>query len=73
MITMLSLVLQEDEDRLLAWPQDWNVRFRLHTPYRPAITGEFRAEQLVYLNVNRADRGNGVVFCVPRGSVSGEY
>jgi len=61
MITVLSMVLQEDEDRLPASPQDWNVRSRLHTPSRAAITGEFRDEQLVYLDVNPADRGNGVV------------
>ncbi|WP_297031290.1 hypothetical protein [Thermogutta sp.] len=72
MITVLSMVLQEDEDRLPAWLRDWNVRSPLHTPYPTAVTDEYRDEQFLCLDFNPADRGNDVVFCIMRGSVSRE-
>ncbi len=59
-----SMLLQNDGDRILllpAWPEDWNVAFKLHAHRDTTVEGEFRDGRLVSLKVEPASRLRDVV------------
>ncbi|MCX4428886.1 hypothetical protein [Streptomyces mirabilis] len=46
---------------LPAWPQDWDVEFTLHAPYRTTIECTWRNGALERLTVTPAERAANVV------------
>ena len=60
--TVQNMALQSDGRRLFllpAWPKGWNVRFKLHAPYRTTVQCDYRdgkiQEFLVSPSQRRAD------------------
>ncbi len=53
---------------LPAWPNDWNVKFKLHAPRQTVIEGEFREGKIKSLNVTPPERREDVVL--PTGGAS---
>ena len=54
-----SMLVQFDGRRILvlpAWPQDWDVDFKLRAPYQTTVSGSYRQGKLVNLQVEPADR-----------------
>jgi len=47
---------------LPAWPEEWNVEFKLHAPYSTTIEGQFRNGKIGKLNVIPASRKEDVVI-----------
>jgi hypothetical protein len=57
------MLMQTDgrQIRLLpAWPQDWDVEFRLRAPYQTTITGKVERGKIVRLEVTPAGRRQDV-------------
>ena len=50
---------------LPAWPQDWNVRFKLHAPSQTTVEGEVRDGKLTRLIVTPESRRKDVQACPP--------
>ncbi|MBC7350174.1 MAG: hypothetical protein H5U05_09400 [Candidatus Aminicenantes bacterium] len=47
---------------LPAWPQDWDVDFRLHAPYRTVVEGQLRNGQVTKLNVTPPSRRSDLII-----------
>lgn len=63
MLTLQDLVLQADGDQvyvLPAWPEQWDVSFKLHAPQNTLIAGSYRAGKLVELKVSPKSRRKDV-------------
>jgi hypothetical protein len=63
-ILLQEMLLQHDGDRILlfpAWPQDWNVDFRLHAPHGTVIAATLLDGELVNLEVTPPSRAADVV------------
>ena len=59
MIGLQEMLMQTfDEEILLfpAWPSDWNVKFKLHAPYRTTIEGEYKNGVIETLHVSPESR-----------------
>ena len=59
MIALQRMVMQCEGRRIIllpAWPQDWDVDFRLHAPFRTTITGRFRNGRLENLTAKPKSR-----------------
>ena len=60
LMALQVMLLQAENKRILlfpAWPEDWNVSFKLHAPYNTTVEGVFRdgkLERLVVLPEERA-------------------
>lgn len=62
-IALQEMLMQTDGDRIVlfpAWPQAWNVRFKLHAPHRTTVEAELRDGRLVRLDVEPAERRKDV-------------
>ena len=46
---------------LPAWPQGWDVDFKLHAPYRTVIECEYRGGRIHRLNVTTPERREDVI------------
>jgi len=46
-----------------AWPADWDVRFKLHAPFRTVVEGEYRGGKLEHLSLSPESRRADVVIC----------
>jgi hypothetical protein len=65
MLTLQYMVLQADGEKihlLPAWPKDWNVRFRLHSPRNTVVEGVYRNGQLTQFQVTPPERRADVVL-----------
>ncbi|HMO84522.1 MAG TPA: hypothetical protein PKC18_06335, partial [Lacipirellulaceae bacterium] len=54
MIALQRMIMQQTRDHLIllgAWPERWNVYFRLHADQRTVVTGEARSGK-VSIDVN---------------------
>lgn len=63
MLTLQDMVLQADGDQvyvLPAWPEKWDVSFKLHAPKKTIIAGSYRAGKLVELKVSPESRRKDV-------------
>ena len=63
MKTLQLMVLQVDHDRLFllpAWPESWNVEFKLHAPQQTTVAGTYRDGKLERLDVRPAERAEAV-------------
>lgn len=58
-----TMLVQFDGRRILvlpAWPQDWDVDFKLHAPYQTTVSGSYRQGKLVNLQVEPMERRKDV-------------
>ena len=63
--TVQAMLMQTDGRKIYllpAWPADWDVRFKLHAPYRTVVEGEYRGGKLVHLSVTPESRRSDVVI-----------
>lgn len=61
--TLQTMLLQTDGDQIFlfpAWPQDWDVEFRLHAPGQTVIEGHYVNGKLVQLQVNPPKREDAI-------------
>lgn len=64
MATVQAMVMQTEGDAihlLPAWPDDWNVSFRLHAPGKTVVQGRAEGTRLVDLQVQPPERGKDIV------------
>lgn len=64
-MTLQAMLLQYDRSEILlfpAWPQEWDVRFRLHAPKRTVVEAEYAAGTLRHLEVTPQTRRSDVVL-----------
>jgi len=71
MKALQAMLLQPDpySDKIYllpAWPKDWDVRFKLHAPYRTTVECEYRGGRIEGLKVTPAERGKDVVVAEVR-------
>lgn len=60
-----SMLLQTQGKKIYlqpAWPQDWNVDFKLHAPYKTVVEGRIENGKVVNLKVTPESRLKDVVF-----------
>ena len=65
MIGLQEMLMQTsgDEIRLFpAWPEDWDVKFKLHAPYGTIVEGELKNGKLKSLEVNPKSREKDVIL-----------
>ena len=68
MIGMQEMIMQTHggKIRLLpAWPEDWDVDFKLHAPGQTVVEGKVRAGRMEFLEVIPKERWNDVVLIRP--------
>jgi hypothetical protein len=68
MLALQSMLLQEVGDQILlcpAWPEGWDVSFRLHASGRTVVTGEVRGGELASLQVQPGSRHDDVAAMRP--------
>ena len=66
MIGVQEMLLQTVGDSILlfpAWPEDWNVHFRLHAPKGTVVEVEYRDGKVIDCQVTPATRLKDVVYC----------
>ncbi len=64
MMALQKMLLQAEGDTILlfpAWPENWDVQFRLHAPHRTTVQGTYRAGELARLKVTPAGRAKDLV------------
>lgn len=64
MAAVQAMVLQAEGDAihlLPAWPEDWNVSFRLHAPGKTVVEGRAEGARLLELEVHPPERGADIV------------
>ncbi len=64
-----AMLLQTDGDRIFllpAWPQDWNVSFKLHAPGETVVECDYRAGEVARLAVSPEARRKDVEIVGPR-------
>jgi hypothetical protein len=64
MAAVQAMVLQSEGDAihlLPAWPDDWNVSFRLHAPRRTVVQGRSEGRRLIHLTVDPPERASHVL------------
>lgn len=59
----MLLQTQGKEIRILpAWPEEWDVVYKLHAPYNTTVEVEYKRGKLVKLNVTPKERGKDVTY-----------
>jgi hypothetical protein len=65
-MTALQRMLVHYEDRRIilfpAWPEEWDVSFKLHLPHRTTVQGEFRDGEVRRLRVDPPERARDIEF-----------
>ena len=64
MIEVQEMLLQTDDRKIYllpAWPQEWDVDFKLHAPYKTVLQGKVRHGKLVELEVAPEKRTDDIV------------
>jgi len=70
MLALQSMLVQEVGEKFLllpAWPESWDVSFRLHAAQNTVVTGEVREGQIVDLQVIPASRKSELEVMPPGG------
>jgi hypothetical protein len=63
------MLLQSDGEKVFllpAWPEDWDVEFKLHAPGRTVIEGVYRNGKMESLRVTPKSRRADVQLCAPK-------
>lgn len=64
MIGLQEMLLQAVDDKIYlfpAWPETWDVHFRLHAPKNTIVEGTYKKGKLIHLHVNPASRKMDIV------------
>ena len=64
-MALQSMLMQTEGERILlfpAWPEEWDVEFKLHAPYGTTVEGVYRTGKLERLDVVPAEREPDVVI-----------
>lgn len=72
MIGLQEMLMQTDGDEIRlfpAWPQDWDVNFKLHAPLNTVVECAYRAGKIEKMNVTPDWRCKDVVVCLTGGAV----
>ena len=67
--TLQAMLLQSDGQTcylLPAWPEGWNVDFKLHAPFNTTIAGEVHNGKIVHLTTVPETRSADVIILNPR-------
>ncbi|MFT2010109.1 DUF5703 domain-containing protein [Pontibacter sp. 13R65] len=65
MIGLQEMLLQADGEKIYlfpAWPQDWDVTFKLHAPYNTTVEGKLVNGKIEQLKVTPKQRQKDIVF-----------
>jgi hypothetical protein len=65
MKALQAMIMQIDGDRIFilpAWPEAWNLRFRLHAPRHTLVEGQYENGALTSLTVTPPERRADVVL-----------
>ncbi len=65
MIALQAMLMQCDGDAIRlfpAWPEEWDVDFKLHAPHNTTVQGTLRAGKLEHLEVTPETRRNDVTI-----------
>ena len=65
MIALQAMLMQTEGDRIIllpAWPDDWNVEFKLHAPRQTTVSGFVRNGKVENLIVEPKERAGDVVL-----------
>ena len=68
MMALQAMLLQTDGARILlfpAWPQAWDVEFKLHAPGNTTVEGVYRDGEVRNLRVSPPEREQDLVICGP--------
>ena len=68
MIGLQEMLMQTVDDRILlfpAWPEEWDVDFRLHAPHRTLVAGRLKGGKVIELKVTPESRRKDVVLSEP--------
>jgi hypothetical protein len=60
-----SMIMQTDGKEIYllpAWPDDWDVDFKLHAPYKTTIEGKVRKGKIEHLKVNPESREDDIII-----------
>lgn len=60
-----AMLLQADGKKIYilpAWPEDWDVDFKLHAPHRTVVEGWVRQGKITRLKVNPSSRRSDIVI-----------
>lgn len=69
MIGLQEMLLQSNGDQILlfpAWPEKWDVAFKLHAPNRTTVEAELKEGEIIYLKVTPESRKKDIVICIKR-------
>ncbi|MFC1739214.1 DUF5703 domain-containing protein, partial [Planctomycetota bacterium] len=69
MLVLQSMLMQCEDEKIIlfpAWPEDWDVDFKLHAPYNTTIEGIYRNGKLEHLKVTPESRTKDVVKMQPQ-------
>jgi hypothetical protein len=70
MIGLQEMLMQTPGDSIYilpAWPDDWDVQFKLHAPGNTTVEGEWKGGKMVSLKVTPESRKSDVI-CSKCGS-----
>jgi len=65
MIALQSMLIQSEGDNILllpAWPENWDVDFKLNAPYQTTVEGSYKNGKFDYLKVTPEHREKDIVF-----------
>ncbi len=60
-----AMLMQTDGKRIYlppAWPEDWDVDFKLHVPYRTVVEGRLRQGKITRLEITPSSRRSDIVI-----------
>jgi len=69
MMTVQTMLIQTEDAKILllpAWPNGWNVEFKLHAPHNTTIEGVYRDGKMQSLRVTPEERAGDVVQMDPQ-------
>ncbi len=68
MLALQKMLMQTEGRRIIllpAWPEDWDVEFKLHAPYNTTVEGSYRNSKLERLDVTPGSRAKDVEYGAP--------
>jgi hypothetical protein len=63
-----AMLIQTDGRKIFllpAWPDDWNADFKLHAPYKTAVSGRVEKGRVVRLSVEPPSRKEDIQILRP--------
>jgi hypothetical protein len=65
MTALQTMIMQTDGKRIIllpAWPEEWDMSFKLHAPFQTIVEGEYRDGKLEILKVTPEHRAEDIEF-----------